>query len=165
VSADRPTRPAPRRLGEDEGIEGDWLVGFTHRLMDRRAQLLRDGNPPAAARQRAVGEAVEAFQAAASQRGWTVTEQRITSLAGDTLGVEDEYRDRHGYEPDLARLFAVGEVLEAEGLRGEIPEPWWREDDPPQRPDPGRQQHHPSERTPPDSHTDTVRTREAGHER
>jgi hypothetical protein len=164
MSGDRPTRPEPRWLGEDQGIPGDFLVGFTHRLMDRRAQLTHQGLPPQTARKRAVAEAVQASAADARERGWTVSERRITSLADDTLGLEDEYRDRHGYEPELARLYAVGEVLESERLRGEIPEPWWREDDPPQQPDPARGHRHPSERTPPDGHL-SVRTREASHER
>jgi hypothetical protein len=164
MSADRPTRPEPRRLGEDQGMPGDFLVGFTDRLLDRRQQLLRDGHPPQAARELAVAEAVQAFAGGAVERGWTVGERRITSLADDTLGLEDEYCDRHGYGPELARLYATGEVLEAERIRGEIPEPWWREDDPPQRPDP-TQERQPSERTPPDGRPDTVRTREAGHER
>jgi hypothetical protein len=112
MSADRPTRPEPRRLADDQGMPGDFLVGFTHRLMDRRQQLLRDGQPPQTARERAVGEAVQAFAAGADERGWTVAEGRIASLASDALGVEDEYRDRHGYEPELARVYAIGEVLE-----------------------------------------------------
>jgi hypothetical protein len=164
VNADRPTQPQPRRLADDQGMPGDFLVGFTHRLMDRRQQLLGDGHPPGAARELAVTEAVRAFHAAAGQRGWTVTQRRIASLAADTLGVEDEYRDRHGYQPELARLDAVGEVLEAERLRGEIPEPWWQRADPPQRPDPTHERP-PSERTGPDGRPDTVRTREAGGER
>jgi hypothetical protein len=165
VSGDRPTRPEPRWLGEDQGMPGEFLVGFTHRLMDRRAQLTHQGLPPETARERAVAEAVQAFAADDGERGWTVSERRITQLAGDTLGVEDEYRDQHGYEPELARLSAVGEVLEAERIRGEIPAPWWREADPPQQPDPDRQQRHPSEPTPPDGRTDAVRTREGGDER
>jgi hypothetical protein len=165
VSADWPAAAGPRRLAEDQGLPGEFLVGFTHRLMDRREQLLRDGQPPAAARELAVTEAVQAFAAGAGERGWTVEECRITSLAGDTLGLEDEYRDRHGYEPELARLYAVGEVLESERARKEIPLPWRREPDPPQRPDPARGQRQPSEWIRPDGCLDTVRTREASHER
>jgi hypothetical protein len=75
--------------------------------------------------------------------------------------VEEEHRDRHGHEPELARLFAVGEVLEGERARQELPASWLRRPDPPERPDPGP----PSERTRPDGDTDTVRTREAGRER
>jgi hypothetical protein len=164
MSADRSTPPGPRQLGEDQGLPGDFLVGFTEGLMDRREQLLRDGHPPDIAREQAVAEAVQAFGANADQRGWTVEERRIASLADDTLGLEAEYRDRHGYEPELARLYAVGEVLEAEQLRGEIPEPWWQ-DDPPQQRDPDRQQRHPAARTRPDDRADRVRTREAGDER
>jgi hypothetical protein len=164
MSGDRLTQPEPRRLADDQGMPGEFLVAFTRGLMGRREQLVGDGQPAAAARELAVAEAVQAFAAGASERGWTVEERRIASLAGDTLGLEDEYHDRHGYEPDLARLYAVGEVLEGERAREEIPSPWWREDDPPQRPDPARQQRHPSERTPPDGRP-AVRTREAGHER
>jgi hypothetical protein len=111
-----------------------------------------------------VAEAVRAFAAGADERGWTVEERRIASLADDTLGLEEEYRDRHGYEPELARLYAVGELLEGERIRGEVPVPWWREADPPQRPEPDRQQRRP-ERTGPDGRPDRVRTLEAGHER
>jgi len=93
-----------------------------------------------------------------------VQERRIASLADDTLGLEDEYQDRHGYEPEFARLYAVGEVLEGERAREEIPLPWRQAGDPPQRPDPDRRQRHPSERTPPGGRP-SVRTREAGHER
>jgi hypothetical protein len=160
VNADRPTPAEPRRLGEDQGMPGDFLVGFTHRLMDRRQQLLGDGHPPGAARELAVAEAVQAFHAAAGHRGWTVTQRRTASLAADILEVEDEYRDRHGYEPELARLYAVGEVLEAERLRGEIPRAVVAAGRPPQRPDPTHEPP-PLERTGPD----TVRTREAGRER
>jgi len=147
-------------------MPGDFLVGLTRGLMDRREQLVAEGQPPAVARQRAVAEAVQAFVAGADERSWTVEERRIASLAGDTLGLEDEYRDRHGYEPELARLYAVCEVLEGERAREEIPLPWRRsEADPPQRPDPARQQRQPSERTRPDGRTDRVRTREADRER
>jgi hypothetical protein len=161
MSADQPTPPGIRELGEEQGMPGDWLVGFTHQLMDRRQQLLGDGQPPEVARERAVAEAVQAFHADADQRGWTVPHRRIALLADDLLGVEDEYRDRLGYEPELARVFAVGEVLEAEQVRGEIPDPWWRDEPPPACPDSARQQH-PAERTPPHGR---VRTREAGGER
>jgi hypothetical protein len=164
MSAERPDRPEPRRLGEDQGMPGDFLVGFTERLLDRRQQLLRQGQPPETARQRAVAEAVQAFHAGADQRGWTVQERRIASLADDALGLEDEYRDQHGYPPDLARLWAVGEVLEGERAREEIPLPWRQEPDLP-GPDSARRQRPPSERTGPDGRADTVRTREAGHER
>lgn len=166
MSADRPDRPDPRRLGEDQGLPGDFLVGFTRGLLDRREQLVRDGYLPEMARERAVAEAVQAFRTGADERGWTVEERRIASLAGDTLGLEEEYRDRHGYEPELARLYAVGEVLEGERAREEIPLPWLRsEADPPMRPDPARQQRHPSERTRPDGRTDRVQTRGADRER
>jgi hypothetical protein len=161
MDADRPDRPVPRRLGEDQGLPGDFLVAFTRGLMHHREQLLRDGQSPDAARERAVGEAVQAFRAGAGERRWTVDNRRIASLADDTLGLEEEYRDRHGYEPELARLYAVGEVLEAEQLRGEIPEPWWQ-DDPPQQRDPDRQQRHPAARTRPDDRADRDWTREAG---
>jgi hypothetical protein len=164
VSADRLNQPEPRWLAEDQGLPGDFLVGFTRGLMAHREQLLRDGQPPQTARERAIAEAVQAFAAAADQRDWTVDERRIASLAGDTLGLEDEYRERHGYEPELARLYAVGEVLEGERAREEVPVPWRREADPPQRPDPAHERH-PSKPTAPDGRTDTVRTREAGHER
>jgi hypothetical protein len=163
VSAEEPTRPPPRWLADGQGMPGDWLVGFTQQLMGRHQQLLGDGQPPQAARDQAVGEAIQAFDADAGERGWTVTQRRISQLADDTLGVEQEYRDRHGFEPDLARLFAIGEVLEAEQLRGEIPQPWWRDDPPSQRPEPDRQQPQPPER-PPDGHP-TVRTQELGDER
>jgi hypothetical protein len=165
VNADRPIPAGVRWLADDQGLPGDFLVGFTHRLMDRREQLVRDGHPPQAAWERAVAEAVQAFRAAAGERGWTIAERRIASLAGDTLGLEDEYRDRHGYEPELARLYAVGEVLEGERAREEVPLPWRQEASPPQRPDPTKHERHPSERTRPDGRPDSVRTREAGDER
>jgi hypothetical protein len=162
MSADRPDL---RRLGEDQGLPGDFLVGFTEGLMDRREQLLRDGHPPGIAREQAVAEAVQAFTADADQRDWTVSERRIASLADDTLGVEEEYRDQHGYEPELARLFAVGEVLEGERAREELPASWLRRPDPPERPDPTT-----SSASRPSGHVRTA-TRtglgrgEAGHER
>jgi hypothetical protein len=131
VNTDRLNRPGPRRLAEDQGLPGDFLVGFTRSLMERREQLIRDGQPPELARQRAVTEAVQGFAAGADQRGWTVDDRRIASLAADALGLEVEYRDRHGYEAQLARLAAVGEILQGERARGEVPLPWWREADPP----------------------------------
>jgi hypothetical protein len=153
MNADLPTPPGPRQLGQDQGMPGDFLVGFTRGLMERREQLVGDGLPPAAARELAVGEAVQAFAAGAEQRGWTVDDRRIASLAGDALSLEEEYRDRHGYEPELARAFALGEVLEGERVREEFPLPWWRlEADP-------------SERTRPDGRADRARTREADGER
>jgi hypothetical protein len=145
-------------------MPGEFLAAFTDRLLDRREQLVGDGYPPEVARELAVAEAVQAFHAGADERGWTVAERRIASLAGDTLGLEDEYRDQHGYPPELARLYAVGEVLEGERAREEIPLPWRREADLP-GPDPAHRQRQPSERTRPDGRMDTVRTREAGHER
>jgi hypothetical protein len=134
-------------------MPGDFLVGFTRGLMERREQLVRQHQPPETARDQAVAEAVQAFAAGAGQRGWTVDDRRIASLAGDALGLEEEYRDRHGYEPELARAFALGEVLEGERVREEFPLPWWRiEADP-------------SERTRPDGRADRARTGEAGGER
>ena len=158
-------RPEPRWLGEDQGMPGEFLVAFTDRLLDRRQQLLGDGHPPEVAWELAVAEAVQAFAAGADERGWTVAERRIAGLADDALGLEDEYRDRHDYEPELARLFAVGEVLEGERAREEISLLWGRAADPPQPPDPDRGQRQPSQRTGPDGRPDTVRTREGGRER
>jgi hypothetical protein len=155
MSGDRLPQPASRRLGEDQGMPGDFLVGFTEGLLDRRQQLVRDGQPPELAREQAMAEAVQAFTASADQRDWTVEERRIASLADDTLGLEDEYREQHGYEPELARMYAVGEVLDGERAREEVPMPWWRETDPPRPPG----------RTRPDSDTDRARTREADGER
>jgi hypothetical protein len=155
MGADRSAAPGPRRLGEDQGLPGDFLVGFTHRLMDRREQLVRDGQPPESARAQAAAEALQVFGAGADQRDWTVAERRIGSLADDALGVEEEYRERHGYEPQQARLHAVGEVLEGERAREEIPSRWWREADPPGPPG----------RTRSDGDTDRARTREVGHKR
>jgi hypothetical protein len=121
MSAERPPTPDPTQLGEDQRLPAGFLVGFTERLMDRRHQLQAEGQPPAAAREQAVAEAVQAFVADAGQRGWTVTERRIANLADDTLGLEEEYRDQHGYEPQLARLSATCEVLDGERARQEIP--------------------------------------------
>jgi hypothetical protein len=165
VSADRPTRPEPRWLADDQGMPGDFLVGFTQGLMDQRQQLLRDGQPPEGATEQTVAEAVQAFAAGAGERGWTVSERRIAQLADDTLGLEEEFRDQHGYEPQLARLSTVGEVLEGERAREELPPAWLRQPDPPQRPHPDHQQRQPSERTHPDGRSSRVRTRAAGHER
>jgi hypothetical protein len=165
VSADRPAASGSKRLAEDQGLPGDFLVGFTRGLMDRREQLIRQGQPPQSAREQAVAEAVQAFTAGADQRAWTVQERRIASLAGDTLGLEEEYRDCHGYSPELARLFAVGEVLEGERAREEVPLPWRRwEADPLQQPGLVRQERQP-ELTPLDGRTVTARTRETDGER
>jgi hypothetical protein len=164
VSADQPGRPQPRWLREDQSLPGEFLVAFTEQLLDRRAQLLRDGQPPTAARAQAVAEAVQAFPGGANQRGWTVSQWRIAQLADDTLGLEDEFRDQHGYQPEQARLFAVGEVLDGEGARQELPARFLRPAGPPERPDPD-QEREPSERTGRDGRTDTVRTREGGRER
>ena len=49
-----------------------FLVGFVEGLLDRRAALLRQGQPATAARALAATEAVQAFHADASGRGWTV---------------------------------------------------------------------------------------------
>jgi hypothetical protein len=164
MSADRPTPPGVRRLGEDRGLPGGFLVAFTDHLLDRRQQLLRDGQPPVAAREQAVAEAVQAFQATADERGWTVAEGRIAQLADDTLGLEEEFRDQYGYQPELARLFATGEVLEGERAREELPSWLLPQPGPPQRPN-SAEERHPSERTRPDGRPDRVRTRKAGHER
>jgi hypothetical protein len=164
VSAERPTRQ-PRRLGEHQSLPGDFLVAFTKRLMDRRAQLTRRGQPPQAARAQTVAEAVQAFAAGAGERGWTVQGRRIARLADDTLGLEEELRDRHGYESELARLFATGEVLDGERAREEFPAWLLPPLGPPRRPDPDRGQHQPPRRTGPDGRVDAVRTREAGGER
>jgi hypothetical protein len=139
------------------------MVAFTERLLDRRAQLTRQDQPPAAAREQAVAEAVHAFAADAEQRGWTVSQWRIAQLADDALGLEDEYRDQHGYEPELARLSATCEVLDGERAREELPARFLRPLGPPGRPDPVQRQ--PSERTQPDGRTGRVRTREGGRER
>jgi hypothetical protein len=138
MNADRPQRPGMGRLGEDQPMPGDFLVGFTETLMARRQQLLEAGQPSQAAGQRAIAEALHRFDATADQRDWTVDRPRLASLATDTLGLEDEYRDQHGDEPELARLFAVGEVCGGEQSRSEIPGLRRREPDPPQPSDPDR---------------------------
>jgi hypothetical protein len=79
----------------------------------------------------AVTEVVQAFHAAADQRGWTLDEQRISSLAHDVLdvlGMEEEYRDRHSYAAKLARPAAVDEVLEGERAREDLGEGWCSSD-------------------------------------
>jgi hypothetical protein len=164
-------RPQPRRLGEDQRLPGDFLVAFTEQLMDRRAQLLRQGQPPQAAREQTVAEAVQRVAAGAAQRGWTVAERRIASLAGDILGLEEEYRDQHGYAPEQARLFATGEVLDGERARPELPA-WMLPPPsppgppgPPGRADPDRGQRPPSARARLDSRTGRDRTGEGGGER
>ena len=157
MSAEQPSTPSPTQLGEDQGLPGEFLVGFTERLLDRRAELLAERQAPA------VAEAVQAFAAGAGHRGWTVPERRIASLSDDTLGLEEEYRDQHGYVPQLARLSAIGEVLDCERAREELPSAWLRQPDPPARSDPARQGD-PSQRTGPDGRADRVRTREAGRE-
>jgi hypothetical protein len=164
VSAERPTTPDPTQLGEDQGLAAGFLVGFTERLMDRRHQLQAEGQPPAVAREQAVAEAVQAFVAAAGQRGWTVPERRIANLANDTLGLEEEYRDQHGYEPQLARLSATCEVLGGERARHETPPGWLPQPDPPARSDSTRQGDPPL-RTGPDGRPDRGWAREAGRER
>jgi hypothetical protein len=164
MNAERPPTPSLPQLGEDQGLPGEFLVGFAEQLMDRRAQLLAEGQPPAAAREQAVAEAVRAFGTSATHRDWTVTERRIASLANDTLGLEEEYRDQYGDEPQLARLSAIGEVLDGERARQELPSAWLRQPGPPARSDPTRQGD-PSQRTGPDGRPDRVRTREAGRER
>jgi hypothetical protein len=164
MNAERPTAPPPRWLGEDQRLPGGFLVAFTERLLERRVQLLRQGQPPAAARAQAVAEAVQRFAGGAQQRGWTVSGWRIAQLADDALGLEEEYRDQHGYAPELARLWVVGEVLDGEGVREELPARFLLPSGPPGRPDP-TQQRPPSQLARPDGRTDTVRTREAGRER
>jgi hypothetical protein len=161
----RAERPSPRQLREDQGLPGEFLVAFTERLLDRRAQLLRRGESPEGARDRAVAEAVQAFTAGAAAREWTVGERRIAQLADDTLGLEDEFRDQHGYAPELARRYAVGEVLDGERARHELSAWLLPPPGPPERPDPAHAQRERSERTGPDGLTDSVRTREAGRER
>lgn len=164
MNAERPTTPDPTQLGEDQGLPPGFLVGFTEQLLDRRAQLLAESRPPAAARAQAVAEAVQAFVAGAGQRGWTVPERRIASLADDTLGLEEEYRDWHGYEPQVARRSAVGEVLDGERARHELPPGWLPQPGPPAHTDPARQGDR-SERTAQDGRSDRAWTREAGRER
>ena len=83
------------RLSEAQAIPAGFLVGIAEGLLDRHAELLRQGQPPKAARVLAVTEAVQSFHAAGA-RGWAVDQRRITSLARDVLGLEQEYRDRHG---------------------------------------------------------------------
>jgi hypothetical protein len=129
----RPAPPPPARLSEAQAIPAAFLAGFAEGLLDRRGALLAQGQPATAARALVVTEAVQAFQASAEQRGWTVDSERLSSLAHDVLGLEEEYRQRHGYPPEQARLAAVGEVLEGERAREEIPLPW-RESHPQQRP-------------------------------
>jgi hypothetical protein len=91
--------PGPARLTEAQAIPSGFLPGFVGGLLDRRAELLRQGQPAKAARALAVTEAVQTFQAGAGERGWTVDQDRISSLAHDVLGLEEEYRERHGYPP------------------------------------------------------------------
>jgi hypothetical protein len=111
-----------------------------------------------------VAEAVQAFAAGATERGWTVPERRIASLADDTLGLEEEYRDWHGYTPELARLSAVGEVLDGERARQELPPGWLPQPGPSARSDPTRQSD-PSQWTAQHGRPDRAWTREADGER
>jgi hypothetical protein len=71
-------------------------------LLERREQFLRDGPPPELAREGAVAETVQAFAPAPTNAAGHVEDRRIASLASDTLGLKEEYRDQHGYSPDLA---------------------------------------------------------------
>lgn len=130
----RPAPSGPARLSEVQAIPAGFLTGFAEGLVDRRTELLGQGQPAAAARALAVTEAVQAFHAGADERGWTVDGERITSLAHDVLGLEQEYRDRHGYPPEQARAAALGEVLEGERAREDLPAPWLRQASPPERP-------------------------------
>jgi hypothetical protein len=95
-------RPAPplARLREAQAIPARVVLGFAEGLLDRHGELLEQGQPATVARALAVTEAVQAFQADADQRGWTVDQERITGLAHDVLGLEEEYRERHGYPPE-----------------------------------------------------------------
>jgi hypothetical protein len=130
-------RPAPPPLAhptEAQAIPAGVLVGFAEGLLDRRAELLRQGQPARAARALAVTEAVQTFHAGADERGWTVDQERLSSLAHDVLGLEEEYRDRHGYPSEQARRAAVGEVLEGERAREDLPARWLRQASPPERP-------------------------------
>jgi hypothetical protein len=165
VSAERPPIPGSTQLREDQPLPAGFLVGFTERLMDRRQQLQADGQPPAVASQQAVAEAIQAFVVGAGQRRWTVPEQRLASLAHDTLGLEAEYRDQHGYAPQLARLSAVGVVLEGERARQDLPSAWLRQPGPPARSDPARTQRHLPQRTGPDAPGVRTRMREVDGER
>ena len=92
------------------------------------------GQPAQAAQALAVTEAVQAFHAGAGGRGWTVDPQRLTSLARDVLGLEDEYRNRHGYPPEQAHRATLGEVLDGERAREDLPARWLRPARPPERP-------------------------------
>jgi hypothetical protein len=56
---------AEQWLGEAQAIPAGVLLGFVEGLLDRRAALLRQGEPASAARVLAVIEAVQAFQAGA----------------------------------------------------------------------------------------------------
>jgi hypothetical protein len=49
-----------------------------------------------------------------------VDQERLSSLAHDVLGLEQEYRDRHGYPPAQARAATLGEVLEGERAREDL---------------------------------------------
>jgi len=136
----RPAPPSPARLTETQAIPAGFLVGFAGGLLDHHAELLRQGQPAQAARALAVTQAVQSFHAAAGERGWTVDPQRIGSLARDMLGLEQEYRDRHGYPAEQARAATVGEVLEGERVRQELPASWLRQARPPERPQRWRDQ-------------------------
>jgi hypothetical protein len=125
--------PSPARLSEAQAIPATFLAGFAEGLLDRRAELLAQGQPATAARALAVSEAVQAFHADAGGRGWTIDSERLSSLAHDVLGLEEEYRDRHGYPPEQARATTVGEVLEGERAREELPASWLRQARPPER--------------------------------
>jgi hypothetical protein len=130
----RPVPPPPERLSEAQAIPAGFLVSFAEGLLDRRAALLRQGQPATAARALAVTEAVQAFHADADRRGWTVDFERLSSLAHDVLGLEEEYRERHGYAPEQARAATLGEVLEGERVREDLPARWLRQASPPERP-------------------------------
>jgi hypothetical protein len=139
----RPEPPGPERLSEAQAIPVGFLVGFAEGLLDRRAALLEQGQPATAARALAVTEALQAFHADAGGRGWTVDPERLSSLAHDVLGLEEEYRDRHRCLPEQARRATVGEVLEGERAREDLLARWLRQARPPERPprwrDPGTQ--------------------------
>jgi hypothetical protein len=54
----RPAPPGPARLSEAQTIPANFLLMFAEGLLDRRAELLRQGQPATAARALAVTEAV-----------------------------------------------------------------------------------------------------------
>ena len=121
-----PKQP-PRVLSDDESVPDSFVREFCDDAIRRFREEIadiqgRDLVEEEQARLRVVEALAGEFQHRVKWRDWTVGDERVRQLAGDAIGLSQEFPYDHGYEPMAARWAAVRECTEGEQARELIAE-------------------------------------------